>query len=461
MSRSIKDLRELICISRLSMRSDGSDEDLPSNNSDDDDDAYYEPRADGIASLDNITNRVDSKAGFATGRESTFPSVQRRKRVPRQFSNGNVRLQNSTDRKTSHKKSSSINTGREIVVGRPKSAVGGVRRPETSYQHAMSHKIVSPGLASETKIPAKSASSSSATTYSCKESSFSETSSKKGIEEDTGKYPSSPSNKFRKENRLLAENRVEEILQYIDANIVSGWLEKSNEVLDDMIKWLKQSHNFISIASFILTEFHYSKRKELTQMEVSIILDELEFAFKVGIQDGKVNVNDLEDLLGIILREHPVTLQGRKGAVCLLNIMSTFCCGRDENFRNLLSNVKYSTRNKQIVQWLLGMRAFSLVNLCSGMVAFYKGLSDIQRSQHISKDISEGHSATNLKHSWLFNAIEFDYFEVFQYLIENQISHCQDAKNEQGRNVITQLVACGKEKMLKYFIEKVMFGKIQ
>ena len=432
------------------MRS-GSDEDL--RNDSDDDDPFYEP--DGKSSL----SRFDSKTDFTAGRESTFSSVQPRKSVPCQFSNGKVRLHDSRDRKTkSHKESSSINTEREIVVGRPKSAVGGVRRPETSYLQGNSHNIASPGLASKTKVPTRSQSSSSASTCSSKESGFSDTSTKE-CPQDTVRYPSSPPNKLRIENRLLVENRVEEVLRYIDASIVGGWLEKSNQMLDVMIKWLKRNHNFISIANFILTEFHYSKRKELTQMEVSIIFDELEFAFKVGIKDGKVDVKDLEDLLRIILREHPVTLQGRKGAVCLLNIMSTFCCGRDENFRSLLSDVKYSTRNKQIVQWLLGMRAFSLVNLCSGIVAFYKGLSDIQRSQSISKDTSEEHSSKNLKHSWLFNAIEFDYFEVFRYLIENQIVDCLDVKNEHGRNIITQLVTCDKEKMLKYFIEKVMFSR--
>ena len=407
MSRSVKDLRELICISRLSVRSSGSDQESDESGQD----------------YDESYDRHTDPASQQHGGQAT---------LPKELTGYSNEILSAITRKTSEKKnvvasmksprSARSSSSREIVVGRPKSAVGGVRRPPSSLD--------------------------------CELHS---TSSTKGFDKFGSMnlnrknfYEAANCRKKPDEVEVSRAKKMENMLQYIDATVVSSLLENCNIQLKEISMWLRTEQNFVSLANFLMTKFHYKKRKELFEMETSFILDELHVAFGVGIRDKKVKTVDLKDLLNVILREYPSKMLGRKGLIWFVQTIETFCCGKDESFRQLLSDVSLSTQNKQHIQWLLGMRAFSLVSLANGVIYFYKNICQLEAKREEGTAMKTLSSISDLKQVWLDAALEHDYLEVLEYLLQSL-----DKSQEIMDKIIFKSAIYGSERILTDFIQKV------
>ena len=393
MSRCVKDLRELICISRLSIRHDENSED----ETDDDDSSQFVALS--RHRVPNLNSSSDLCENILQYKSSGFSQAS--------ASGHSVSLL--------LKKRS-----KDVVVGRPKSAVGGVRRP---------------------------------TIERCLEN------------QNTPLVDSCTNSKSKNNEKLICvDGLIENILGFIDASVISDWLQRSSHELDVIANWLKQGHNFVEFANFMLTQFHYTKRKELVDMEVSFILSEFELAFKVGINDKNVRIQDLQTLLKVVLAEYPARLHGRKGSYILLKILLTFCCGKNEAYRRLLSDVKFSTSNKQYIQWLLAMRAFSLINLSNGMIDFYKQLTSLENHKRSRVPIEVNDCGEDLVLLWLTDAIELDFVDVFKCFVEFFMETFASFSGNQKKIIISKAITAGSDLILKYLIEKVSslaFGKIE
>ena len=380
MSRSVKDLRELICISRLSIRDEsGEDDDY------DDSDQIY-PSLHGHRSM---KKKVVSKKSCIPGSNASDDSNDRRK---------------------------------ELVVGRPRSAVGGVRRPLSAAERGIYTQNGSVSLNERAQT------------------------SGDHFSNDSRKYAIS----------IDFEN-IEIALNYVDAHVISDWLGRCNHDLDLIVEWLKEGQNFIHFAFFLLNQFHSSKRKELIDMEVSFILSEFELAFKIGIRDKKLKMKDVRILLQVVLSEYPARLLGTKGSYLLLKMLLTFSCGKNDTYKHLLADVKFATCKAQYIQWLLAMRAFCLVSLTNGIINFYKQLVSLEAhgSNKVSKErIFQGE---DIKSIWLMDAIELNDMDVFKCLCEFFLETYEDWLRNQKEVIILKVITTGSEQILRYLADQVIF----
>lgn len=179
---------------------------------------------------------------------------------------------------------------------------------------------------------------------------------------------------FHEASDSRASFSFDSMLTYIDASIVAGWLQRANENVTEMSRFCNYEDSFVQFAHFWLTGFPDVQRTSIYDMEYDILVDEFNLAFAVGRQSGKVTRKDIVSLLGAIFKEYPGTLLSSKGCYLFLNYMDVLSSDRTAEYKQLLSDVKCSTKNKQYAQWILAARSFALVNVWSAVLNFYRNL---------------------------------------------------------------------------------------
>lgn len=164
------------------------------------------------------------------------------------------------------------------------------------------------------------------------------------------------------------------ILTYMDATIVADWLTRANTSLEDLCTFCSTGDNYVQFAHFWLTDFQDVQKQEIYEMEHDILVEEVTLAFAVGKESRKVMKRDVLDLVAALFREYPSKLYSSKGPHLFLDYLDVITSVRSEGYKKLLSDVRCSTRNRQYAQWLLATRSFALVSMWSAVVNFYRNL---------------------------------------------------------------------------------------
>jgi len=164
------------------------------------------------------------------------------------------------------------------------------------------------------------------------------------------------------------------MLTYMDATIVAEWLTRSNTALEDMTTYCSQGDNFVQFAHFWLSEFPDTQKQEIYEMEHEILVEEVGLAFAVGKESRKVVRRDVTDLVSALFREYPTKLFSSRGTHLFLSHLDILTSDRTERYKKLLADVRCSTKNRQYAQWLLATRSFALVSMWSAIVNFYRNL---------------------------------------------------------------------------------------
>ena len=166
----------------------------------------------------------------------------------------------------------------------------------------------------------------------------------------------------------------DEMLRYLDATVVGECLQTANESVQNLAHWIHHKDNYVQFAHFWLRDFSDVRKREILQLEHSIILDHLELSFASGKEAGKVNHRDLVDFLSAIFREYPARMLSSKGSHMFLDYLDILTSERTKSYKTLLSDVKCSTRNRQYAQLVLAARCFALVSVWNAVLNFYRTL---------------------------------------------------------------------------------------
>jgi hypothetical protein len=180
------------------------------------------------------------------------------------------------------------------------------------------------------------------------------------------------------EDAVPVEGNFDDLLIYIDASVVSDWLNRSNRELQRLYVWLETSkcESFIRFANFWLVNMKEKERRSLIEMECSILTEEVSQAFIVGVESEKIHLRDIHRLIRAVFKEYPLQLLSFRGLYLILDYLDVLCSDRHDSYKKLLSDVKCRTRNKQYAQWLLSIRSFALISVCSQIVKFFTKASE-------------------------------------------------------------------------------------
>lgn len=344
MSRGIKDLRELICVSRLTYHE--SDEEL--NYSDEE----------GRASRLSMLGQRLEVLSFDSGTDSRQSSAQSREAEPGTPDSGI-----STN---GHAKEAIEELAAAIIPPQPPSE----RRLHQNKKHRRkkANKIPAKDLLTLHELPT-TAPLPPVTIDSRPTSSSGESSSTLSISNvrriGGAKGPRvGPA-------RTTSRTNYDGILSYLDASIVGEWLEHANANISNLVQWTHHKDNFVHFAHFWLSQFSDLRKQEIFQLEHSIVLDHLELSFAAGIDAGKVKHKDLIEFLSAVFREYPGRVLSTKGAHMFLDYLDILTSERTKAYKTLLSDVRCSTRNRQYAQLVLAVRCFTLASVWNAVISFY------------------------------------------------------------------------------------------
>lgn len=172
----------------------------------------------------------------------------------------------------------------------------------------------------------------------------------------------------------FAEGHFEKLLMFVDGAVVSEWLQQSNRDVADLTTWCHTEDNFVHFAHFWLSQFPDKEKFEIFRLEYRILLDQLSFAFAAGLSSGEIQQRHLSMFLNAIYREYPAKLMSSQGAHLFLNYLDILSMSKQLQYRELLSDVRCSTRIQQHIQWILATRSFAVVSVWTAVVNFYKKL---------------------------------------------------------------------------------------
>lgn len=258
--------------------------------------------------------------------------------------------------------------------------------------------------------------------------------------------------------RVQASNsesgNYDEMLSYMDATIVSGWLMRANKSVSEIASYTSKEINFVQFAHFWLTDFPDTQKREIYELELEILREELGFAFAVGRDEGKISQKDISNLIGAILREYPVKLLSARGGFLFLDYLDILTSGRTQKYKQLLSDVKCSTKNRQYAQWLLATRSFALVNMWCAIVNFYRNLLGRQGNTTGSPAIEAPSSYKSVHEKRFFQALRHGYTDVVHYL---NIGECLNFRmiDSHERTLIFTAVMHNQPKVLHYLVSRV------
>ncbi|KAK3091148.1 hypothetical protein FSP39_017513 [Pinctada imbricata] len=398
MSRGVRDLRELICVSRLTIRD--SDEELFS----DEDNVRRDFDTLSLSS----TSSVDSQKAVATPTGHTSPDSgcqTNGSTPPEPVQNVDARPKSSTKAKK-RKKKEKKKPVLDLIPNR--------------------HELPKPEI-----LPPLAVSSSSS---ACMTEHEVDSVSRPVLN------PSVPPH----------DGNFDNMLCYMDATVVSNWLGRANENVVHITSFCRNCENFVRFAHFWLSDFPDQQKNEIFELEMGILSEEVSFAFAVGKDQRKVNQRDIHRLIGAIFREYPAKILSMKGPHMFLDYLDVLSSDKKSSYKKLLSDVKCSTRNKQYAQWLLATRSFAIVSIWSSVLNFYKNLLVKNDSSELCLSSNEG----TVHHQRLTQAIRLGFVDVLHYyLSSNLISpYFKDSHN---RTYLFTAVMHNQPSVLHYLINRI------
>ena len=246
----------------------------------------------------------------------------------------------------------------------------------------------------------------------------------------------------------------DEMLCFMDATIVSSWLTRANNCVSEISTYILSEDHFVRFSHFWLTDFPDVQKREIFELEIEILREELGFAFTVGRDQRKITQHDISNLIGAIFREYPARLLSSKGNFLFLDYLDILSSERTQKYKKLLSDVKCSTKNRQYAQWILATRSFALVSMWSAIVNFYRNLL----GKHGSTDglsIPSSHvSYRNIYEKRLFQALKLGYTDVIHFLVISGLVNVKLIDSHE-RTLIFTAVMYNQPKVLQYFINRV------
>lgn len=429
MSRGVRDLRELICVSRLTFRA--SDDDEPKFLSDDevvtkDFDQLSISSADSLGGPEATSGGryVSPDSGCITN-GSTPPEI---------------RMEEDTH-----------TTTLPVVVKSPPipTKVGRTRRKKKRAPH----KVLST-IPSKHELPKPPRIPPLRSRYKADSSSDDDS----DVDMDSRPMQrygahSQPANGSKKSR---ADGNFDDILCYMDATVVSNWLSRANKMVTELTTYCNSDDNFVTFAHFWFSGFEDVQKIELFELEHDILVEEMNFTFAVGKEQRKVTQRDLNSFISALFREYPSRLLSAKGTNMFLNHLDVLSSQKQAQYKRLLSDVKCSTKNKQYAQWILATRSFALVSVWSAVVNFYRNLlGKVSPPRPWPCGPCQREEDTHLHR--MGQAIRLGFVDVVHYYFSE--GHIQPHhRDDHGRTFVFSAVMYNQCSVLRYLTNRVSIG---
>ncbi|CAF3264098.1 unnamed protein product [Rotaria sp. Silwood2] len=163
------------------------------------------------------------------------------------------------------------------------------------------------------------------------------------------------------------------ILFYFDPSILNNWLEITSSRLEKLRSLT--TNKFINLIYFWLKHFDYEHKQSLFQMEFELFIEHLLLAFTPNDIDSlQINqfarqiLHDIDQQIGIYSIENDYKF------IYHIDVFNRY--QRDDQYRTILADLPnqltININNRLHLQWMLAIRAFGLLAVCTAAVEFFE-----------------------------------------------------------------------------------------
>ena len=247
------------------------------------------------------------------------------------------------------------------------------------------------------------------------------------------------------------------ILEFLDSTVVNGWLEECNTCMKELNDFVTNAPGFVRFLEFFLKKMSFQHFCGLIDLEFSIITDRIKHGLHVGFSTQKLADNVIRQLTSAILPEYETSFKDiSEGVEEFLDIFIVISSAKTERYRVLLRKVNCTTQNKNYVQWILAMRAHGLISFLTGILRFYKEASNAS-SETISKELyKSSKSSSSLREKWILWAVRENKLTTLDYLYRKQDGGCFDhVTDEKGRSLLFVAMESKSEEMVHYLCQVI------
>ncbi|XP_048349768.1 uncharacterized protein LOC125431141 isoform X2 [Sphaerodactylus townsendi] len=247
----------------------------------------------------------------------------------------------------------------------------------------------------------------------------------------------------------------EKIFSHFDSSAAAGWQRKAHGFMSDLGAWSCSGDTFVQFAHFWLSELQHHQKLQLLELEMGIIEDKLRLALLQGSDSREAQPLDFNVILAAVLSEYPSGLVSGQSSYVFLDYLNFMSSDQMPGYKKMLSSIQYPSKNPQIAQWLLAIRAFVLANLWHAVVKFYKALVNTQISseQPAKSSVSSAkRQSYGMVKERALQSVQLGYTDVLDYLVRNQQLDL-GVVDEKNRNLLFLAAVYDQSKVLDYFLE--------
>ena len=195
----------------------------------------------------------------------------------------------------------------------------------------------------------------------------------------------------------------ESVLFYFDPSILTNWLELTGTHLENLR--LLSTNTLVNLFFFWLKQFDYEHKRDLFRMEIDLFTEHLVFALTPNSLDSNEIIEFAQKVLHDLHAQLKTNSKENDFEFLLsIDVFNRF--QRDNQYRNLLANLPENLTNNITnhlhLQWMLAIRAFGLVTICTAAVKYF---------DNIQKSLQAESPSTSSKQKIRF--LFFENLEVF------------------------------------------------
>uniref|UniRef100_A0A7M4EDE7 Family with sequence similarity 220 member A n=1 Tax=Crocodylus porosus TaxID=8502 RepID=A0A7M4EDE7_CROPO len=165
---------------------------------------------------------------------------------------------------------------------------------------------------------------------------------------------------------LFISPQSEQFDNCFNSALISNWLEKAHNSITDLDALCSIGDSCECFAHFWFSELQHDSKRQLLELEMSLIDDELQLAFLEGL-DSELQPSDLHFIFAATLSEYPMELLNKQKPYVFLDYLNLLSSEHTTGYNKfMLSSINYTTANPQLSQWLLAV--FALTNLWHAVV---------------------------------------------------------------------------------------------
>lgn len=251
------------------------------------------------------------------------------------------------------------------------------------------------------------------------------------------------------------ESSRQNLLFYFDPSILNNWLELTSARLDRLRT--VSTCSLIDFFHFWLRQFENPHKKSLFQMEFELFVEHLLLAFTPNDTDpSQINEFARQVLHDIDEQLKEISEKNDRNFLQMIDIFNR--CQRDDSYRTLLANIPAllteNNDNRLHLQWILAIRAFGLVAICSAAFDFFEKIQKTLEKSRPTPNVDHRISVdfTSQTTNRILTALRKEYLDVLDYFLStNQI--LGNSLDEQNRNILFHALPFGNTQIIERLIE--------